>query len=260
MAVYGMCFERMLQTGENHMKEQQLCNQADVSGQADPRLVEAVLDALCEKEKTPLCEEKNTGSAVPSVDLVGIGSFVLKKLWLVLLLALSIGACAGFIAGTKVEYTATAKAFMGELNEGGIDSADVVLSNGLRKDYLEVFKTYEVHQTVRDKLDVSYSNAALEDMVSVTSPVDSHILYIEATASDPFLAADIANAYVDAADVFVQEVMKMQGIGRFSPAVPPEEPGLGKVIDSFARGALAGCVLAGGILFVQYRRKGKNLN
>lgn len=237
------------------MSEQRRCNQGDTGERVDPRLVEVVLDALCEKGKALSCEEKNTGSAVASVNLVAIGSVVLKKLWLILLLALLVGVVAGFIAGREIEYAATAKVFMGELNEGGIDSADIMLSNGLREDYLEVFRTHEVHQTVRDILDVSYSDAALEEMVSLKSPADSHILYIVATASDPCLAADIANAYVDAADIFVQKVMHMQGISEFSPAVPPEDPGLENVIDSFARGALAGCFLAVGILCIRYRKR-----
>lgn len=72
---------------------------------------------------------------------------------------------------------------------------------------MEVFKNWHVHEMVIQRLGVNYSYKQLSNMVSVSNPTDTRILYITVTDADPNEAKLIADTYAQVAKEFIATTM-----------------------------------------------------
>lgn len=209
--------------------------------------VQQTLQALETKPQigaAPQAEEK-----AKTIDLIGLFFFIMEKLWCVLLSAVLFAGFFGWSASKSVPtYTATAKLYIVNPTSSGISISDLQLGTVLTLDYQEVFKTWEVHEMVREELGLSYSYEMMQAMLTVTNPEDTRILYITVTNSDAQLAADIANAYARAAKEFIMNTMKGEQPSDFSIALVPGTAYVTSRSRSLVMGFLLGSVLAAGIL------------
>ncbi len=186
---------------------------------------------------------------VKTIDLMGLFFFVLEKCWCVLLSAVLFTALLGWRASQAVPtYTATAKLYIVNPASSGISIADLQLGTVLTLDYQEVFKTWEVHEMVRQELDLPYSYAQMQNMLTVTNPEDTRLLYITVVNPEAQLAADIANAYARAAKEFIISTMKGEQPSDFSIALVPGSAHVTSRTQSMVMGFLIGSVLAIGVL------------
>ena len=195
-------------------------------------------------------ETKPQGAGeVKTIDLIGLIFAILEKFWVVLLAAIIGASLMGFRASRSVPtYTATAKLYIVNPASSGINIADLQLGTVLTLDYQEVFKTWEVHEMVRQELNLPYSYDMMQQMLTVTNPEDTRLLYISVTYPDAQMAADIANAYARAAKEFIMSTMRGEMPSDFSIALVP---GVGRAVSrsrSLIMGFLLGSVLAVGVL------------
>ncbi|MBP3427881.1 MAG: hypothetical protein J6M47_06430 [Clostridia bacterium] len=184
-----------------------------------------------------------------TIDLIGLMFYVLEKFWCVLLAAILCAALMGFRASRSVPtYTATAKLYIVNPESSGIDMLDLQLGTVLTLDYQEVFKTWEVHEMVRQELNLPYTYEMMQQMLTVTNPEDTRILYITVAFPDAQMAADIANAYARAAKEFIISTMKGEMPSDFSIALVPGVGYAASKSRSLIMGFMLGSVLAVGIL------------
>jgi len=224
--------------------------------QPDPELTSAVrlaveqtLLAMGIDPKHPVKPSKEGDPQVKTIDLIGLMFYVLEKFWIVLIAALFFAGVMGFIARNSVPmYTATSKLYIVNPASSGISIADLQLGSVLTLDYQEVFKTWEVHEMVREELNLPYSYEAMQSFLNVSNPEDTRLLYISVTYPDAQLAADIANAYAKAAKEFIISTMKGEEPSDFSIALVP---GVAQAVSksrSVVMGFMLGSVLAVGVL------------
>lgn len=188
-----------------------------------------------------------------SIDLVELFYYILTKLYYVLLGAVICAILAGLYASSNTVpiYSATSKLYiMGRTGTSII--ADLQIGSYLTMDYQEVFRTWEVHQMVNEALGTDYSYSALQGMLTVENPEDTAVLYITTRNPDAQLAADMANAYADAAKQFITETMGTDEPSTFSVALVPSVASSTSVTSYVIRGILVGTVLVGGILVVLF--------
>lgn len=188
-----------------------------------------------------------------TVDLIELFFYILTKLHFVLLSALICAILAGMYASSNTVpiYSATSKLYI--IGQSGTSIiADLQIGSYLTMDYQEVFRTWEVHQMVNDALGTDYSYSMLQGMVSVENPEDTAVLYITARHPDAQMAADMANAYADAAKRFITETMGTDEPSTFSVALVPSVASSTSVTSYVIRGILLGTVLAGGVLVVLF--------
>ncbi len=191
-------------------------------------------------------------SLTRTIDVIGLMVYLVEKMWIVLLTALI--AAGLFCWGTSIagaKFTATAKLYLAN-PEDSVNMADLQLSGALTMDYQEVFKTWEVHETVCGELGLELDYDEAQSYLKVTNPEGTHLLYVTVTYSDAQTAADIANAYAKAAKEFIIDVIRCEGISDFSIAVVPGtafEPGR---MSTLIRGFLLGGVLAAGVLLLVF--------
>ena len=134
--------------------------------QEEPELVSAVAVSVVQSlqamgyVKPQEAQPREKDAPAKTIDLVGLMFHILEKFWLVVVLAVVCAGAAGLYARKAVPtYTATAKLYIVNPNSNGINIADLQLGTVLTLDYQEVFKTWEVHEMVREELNLPYSYA-----------------------------------------------------------------------------------------------------
>lgn len=189
-----------------------------------------------------------------TVDLMGMFFRILERFWIVIVSALICGMLMSAIAENSVTtYSATAKLYIVNKDNSGVKIADLQLGSVLTLDYQEVFKTWEVHKMVIEKLNLNYSYEQMQSMLTISNPEDTRILYITVTNPDAKMAADIANSYAEAAKTFIINTMEGVEPSDFSSALEPSigyspSTGTSLVIGFVGGGVLAVAILA--LLFV----------
>ena len=147
-------------------------------------------------------------------------------------------------------YAATAKLYIMGQDSSSI-LADFQIGSYLTMDYQEVFKTWEVHEMVRSQLNLPYSYEDMEEMLTVSNPSDTRILYITVKNADRSLATDMANAYAEAAKQFILETMDSEEPSTFSVAlVPGTATGIRRTTYIII-GVLVGTILAIAVILLR---------
>ncbi|MFR8976733.1 MAG: YveK family protein [Christensenellales bacterium] len=129
------------------------------------------------------------------IDLVELMYRLLEK-WKIIVSACILGA---LIAGVYTicfvtpMYTATSKLYVVNAKDSAINLSDLQVGNYLASDYTEVFSNWHVHEMVLERLGLDYTYSQLSNMVSVTNPQDTRILYVAVQSSDPQEAKDLAD-------------------------------------------------------------------
>ena len=220
---------------------------------AEAELFAEILSRLDEKQKGGAAQTAGNQTQAKTIDLVELFYYLLSKLHF-LLLGMVLGAVLlGAYASSSITpiYTATSKLYiMGSTGSSII--ADLQIGTVLSMDYPEVFKTWEVHQMVNEALGTNYPYSMLQSMISVEIPEDTRILYITARHTDAQTAADLANAYANAAKRFITQTMQTDEPSTFSIALVPGTASGGGITGYVIRGVLLGTVLAGGLLVLVF--------
>lgn len=194
-------------------------------------------------------EYKKSQQESKTVDLMGMFFRILEKFWIVLICAILCGTFMGLIAANSVTtYSATAKLYIVNRDNAGVNIADLQLGTVLTLDYQEVFKTWEVHKMVIEELNLSYSYAQMQSMLTVNNPEDTRILYITVSNPNAKMAADIANSYAKAAKTFIIQTMDGVEPSDFSSALEPTVGYSTSVETSVVIGFTGGGVLAAALL------------
>lgn len=205
------------------------------SGKLADALLDAFDDALCaapsEKPFDPL--------ACARFVLSRAGAVILCGLICVLLVLV-------FYQIFPPKYEATAKLYVLENKDANVQLDALQTGALLLPDYREVFQTWEVHEAVRSRLDLDMTYGEMQRMLTVQSPSGSRLMYITVRHEDPVFAAELANAYAQAAHVFIAESLHGLEPDLFSSAIiPGHVSGLGlakRILIAFAAGmVLAAC-------------------
>lgn len=155
------------------------------------------------------------------------------------------------------QYEATSKLYVMARNDSAVNLSDLQIGSYLTSDYQEVFKTWEVHEQVLQNLGLDYEYEELEDMLTITNPSDTRILYITVTSDDPVEATNMANEYANVARNYIYEMMGTEEPSLFSVALEPLEPvSPRKMLNTVLGGLVAGLIMAA-ILVVRFIRDDK---
>lgn len=191
--------------------------------------------------------EPPVDSGETEIDLMELFFVLLENLkWIIVAAVLGaalMGVYSFFIA--TPQYESTAKLYVLNAKDSVVNLSDLQIGSSLTSDYLEVFKTWEVHERVIGNLSLPYTYNEIQKKIRLTNPASTRILYITATSSDPSEAALIANEYAAVAREYISETMSTDAPNVLSTALKPTIP----VSPNKTQNVLIGGVL-GGILAV----------
>ena len=188
------------------------------------------------------------------VDLVGL-LFRLLENWKYIFFAALVGATIFGVYTLKFItpiYEATSKLYVMNSGDSAINLADLQIGTYLASDFQEVFKTWEVHEMVISNLHLDYSYAQMQQMLKVSNPSDTRILYITVSSSDPREAMDIANEYARVAKQYISRTMATDEPNVLSAALLPTLPVKPNKTMNVVLGLLVGALLAMGIIVVLF--------
>lgn len=188
---------------------------------------------------------------------------ILRERWVVIAVAAVLGlAVAGslFLVQPR-QYTASTSLFVAAQTDGSADSAyqGGLLSEQRVKSYAELATSDRVRTEVNRQLGQSWTARQLAAKVSASSQLNSVVLQVNATDSDPVMAARLADAVSDVLRGLVNELERPATPGApqrvalrlVDPAAVPDSPSSTGLIPVLAVGFLAG--LAVGTAFALVR-------
>lgn len=188
------------------------------------------------------------------INLVELGYELLDK-WKYIVIAALLGAILAGIYSFIIavpQYEAIAKLYVLNSDDSVVNLSDLQLGNYLASDYTEVFRTWEVNEIVKTNLNLSYTYEQLDDMVKVSNPQDTRILYITVTSPSPQEAMDMANEYAKVVSEYVQQIMATEKPNMLSAAILPTIPVSPHKTANILIGFLIGALLTVGIFTVRF--------
>ncbi len=179
---------------------------------------------------------------------------LLSRIGVILLVAFLCAAISGvytFYYVTPI-YESTSKLYVLNSGDSAINLSDLQVGAYLASDYIEVFKTWEVHQMVIENLNLPYTNEYMQDMLSVTNPSNTRILYITFKSPDPHEAMEIANEYANVAIQFISKTMSTEEPNIMSEALEPIFPSAPNKTANLLLGFLFGLAVSAGVIALRF--------
>ena len=185
------------------------------------------------------------------IDLGELIAVVLKKFWLIFVVALVcgiLGYCGSrFLIAETFEST-TKIYILNSSSETTTTYSDLQSSSSLANDYAEIITSRAVLEPVMEQfgLDDDYTYDQFADKVDVDNPDSTRIIAITVTDTDPALAQELADAIrVTAADLIV-ETMQIDAVNTIEEANYPTE----KAAPSNSRNAIIAAILGALVVIV----------
>ena len=157
-------------------------------------------------------------------------------------------------------YQATAKIYIVG-SDTTISLSDLQIGSNLAADYQEVFKNWHVHELVDKRLNLDYSYQKLTNMLTVSNPANTHVIYVSIKSPDPQEAKQIADTYAQVAREFIAAKMDMREPNIFEESRLPTAPVspskardivIGFLLRDVIIGFLLGALLAMAVITVRF--------
>ena len=202
------------------------------------------------KNKNTAQVERDTSD---EIDLVALFYRFLEKAHWIILTALVGAAIAGVLVFKVITpiYEATAKIYIVG-SDTTISLSDLQIGSNLATDYQEVFKNWHVHELVDKRLNLNYTYTQLSDMITVTNPTNTHVLYVTVKSPDPSEAKAIADTYAQVAREFIAAKMDMREPNIFEEARLPDKPSTPRKTRDIIIGFILGALLAMAVVTVKF--------
>lgn len=180
--------------------------------------------------------------------------FALKKRILIILAAFLAGAA---LAGAYTQffitpmYSSTAKILVLSKETTLTSLADLQLGAQLANDYSVLLTSRPVLQETIDNLGLNMGYGTLRSNISVVNPSDTRILNITVRDADPERAKTIVNELADVSSDYIGEQMEVVPPKVIEEGVVPSAPVSPDKMRNIILGALAGLVIAAGVIVVR---------
>lgn len=174
-----------------------------------------------------------------------------KKIIAAALVGMLVFGIYSFIFATPM-YEATCKLYVMSASDSAINLSDLQIGSYLTSDYQEVFDTWEVHEKVIQNLGLDYTYKELRDMMKITNPNDTRILYVTITTDDANKAAMMANEYAEVARNYIALTMDADEPSILSEALAPTQPVSPNKLRNMALGLLLGAFIMIAVITVQF--------
>ena len=189
------------------------------------------------------------------IDLLELVLALLRKWWLILLVAVIVGAGTCCYAMFMIEptYESTTSVYViSRQNEESTTYSDMQLGTQLMKDVSVLTKSRTVAERVIENLGLNMKEKDLQKLLDVSSASDTRILYLTVTHTDPAMAQQIANEVRNVAAKHTMDVMDVEAVNVAEEANYPLEKAAPSITKYTLLGACVGAFLVIAILAVNF--------
>lgn len=200
-----------------------------------------------------MIEPKN--NEIAELDLKELISVLVRRIWIVILLGIAGGGCAGAYSKYMMEpiYTSTASVYIiSRQDDSRMTFSDIQTSSSLAKDYMILVKSRPVTEEVIDTLSLNMTNSELAAMIAVSIPSDSRILRITVSSTGPELSKVLADTIAQVSARHMVNIMEIERVNVVEQANLPAAPSSPDIMRNAFLGGLSGCILAVILLVILY--------
>lgn len=192
-------------------------------------------------------KEERVSAEYYAIDVAHILGFLWKRVWIMALCGLLVGA-AGFFYSTfvmKPTYSADIRLYVniasaGQSNgEMTISPSDLTAAKSLVKTYGAILDGRTTLERVIQESGVTYTWKELSGMIAYAPSNDTQIMRVTVTCNDPYEACSIANTIAEVLPQRIEEIID----GTSMKVVDAAVPDLQKVGPSISKYTLMGVVL-----------------
>lgn len=188
------------------------------------------------------------------IDLIELIKKFVKFWWLLVLAAILCGGLAYYVTKTKITpiYDAQATIFIGKdaSNFGEINLSALYAGDRLIVDYQELVKTYQVLESVVEKLKLDTSADVLRGKVQIQTVEESRFAYIKVSDPSPEMAMVIANTTAEVLKQKAGEIIGIKDISVVDKAKKPQYPSSPSTSRNVAIAGILGVMVALFIIFL----------
>lgn len=198
----------------------------------------------------------NNVSDEVEIDLQELFFFLLRKLWILILVAIIGGGIA--FAYTKFlvtpMYQSNTSIYILNKRDAGttLTTSDLSVSTQLTKDYAKLITSRRVLEGVIENLGLNTTPDALNRSISVSTLTDTRIIQIGVKNANPTNAKIIADEVRIQASEVIQSVMDIEAVNVVDVADLPKNPISPSMKKNVLLGAAAGFVVIAGLFVVQF--------
>lgn len=152
------------------------------------------------------------------------------------------------------QYSATTQLLVNQKNSDGstIEATDITKNLQMISTYTELIKGPAILNGAKEDLGTDLSTKQLADKISITSPEGALVFSVTVTDSDPYQAAEIANAVAGTFQSDIGTIMNsIDNVAITYKAVPNVNPISPNIPLNLIIGLLAGALIGIGISFVK---------
>ncbi len=193
---------------------------------------------------------------IKDIKLAELLSSLLRRLWLVVLCAVILGALSYAYTSNFVDemYRSRITIYVNNKNTNnnniisGISATDLATSQRLVDTYIQILKSDRVLEPVAEAIGGGYKASNIRGLMSASALNETEVFEVWISHTNPEMAAKIANAIADVAPKQIEEVLEGSStkvIDRAKPASAPYSPNVSRnTTFGFAGGAiLAACII-----------------
>lgn len=189
------------------------------------------------------------------IDLLDLLQLLKKNWWKILICGITTALIALLLTLTmiKPKYQSTAKmVILNKSDEVKITYSDIQISNQLVKDSMEIIYSREIMEAVINELDLPLSPGGLKGMISISSPVNTRIVALTITDTDPERATKIAEVLYKYAKNTIMKSLDADAVNLFEAPVIQPSPVSPNIRNNGIIGAFLGMTLCVFILIAAF--------
>lgn len=202
-----------------------------------------------------MLNNQRTQNQETEIDLVELFYMYLGHIWQIVAVVVAGAVLALCYTAFFVtpQYKATAKIYVvSASNDSVVNLADLQIGAQLTGDYEELLTIHPLIEDVIANLNLNMSYKQLVNMISITSPPDTRLLYITVESPVATQSSEIANEIARLATEYLPEIMECSPPNIADAAITPNRPSSPSVSRNTLLGGLVAVVLYCGILLVKF--------
>jgi capsular polysaccharide biosynthesis protein len=180
---------------------------------------------------------------------------ILKKSWIILMVAVICAAGAGYYSKNYIQpvYTSYAKLYIINRQQGTTTTMnDLQTGASLVKDYLILVKSRPVTEEVIDTLKLDMSNAMLAKAIDVYNPTDTRVMIISVKNSDPGMAKQIVDSIAIVSSKRMESIMGIEKVNVVEDGNYPDIPSSPNIMKNIKLAGCLGAIAAAFIIVLVY--------
>ncbi len=175
---------------------------------------------------------------IKDIKLAELFSALLRKLWLVVLCAVVLGALSYVYTSNFVDpmYRSRITIYVNNKNtenknNTGITATDLTTSQRLVNTYIQILKSNRVLDPVAEVIGGGYEASHIRDLMTASALSETEVFEVWISHPDPEMAAKIANAIADVAPKQIEDILEGSStkvIDRAKVAQDPYSPNVSR--------------------------------